>query len=588
MKNIIRILKISKPLHKLLALLSILILIVSLLELAIPFFAKAAVDEVTARLTDQGGDLNNLLLILGVGFGVTILQNILLSASNRLGDHFAGRIRKFLTEKFYSHILKLPQSYYDSEVSGKILHQLNRGIITIQDFLNTSSNFILPAFLQSIFTVIILAIYNPALGLFIGLLFPVYIFISRYSTKKWGEREVIKNKIEDSTRGRLQEVISNIRLVKGYTNERDEYNLISDNLSEINKIYAKQSRDFHIADFLRNLSLHAILLAVNIIVFYKAFQAEFTLGEVVLILQLIAQARSPLFGMSFILERIQRAESGSKEYFEILDIEAKDNYEDEIEVERINNPKLVFKDVSFSYDAKNPVLEKVSLDLKKNEIVALVGPSGAGKSTIINLILKFYNPTSGEITLNGKDYNDLSTHAIRENIALVFQENELFSSTIKENVSYGKKATDEEVINALKHANAYDFVMALPDGINSEIGERGVRLSGGQKQRIQIARAILKDAPILILDEATSNLDAKSESEVQDALDILMKDRLTIIIAHRFSTLQNANKVIVLNNHKIEDIGTPQELSKREGIYSELLNYQIEGNKKLLKKFELY
>lgn len=588
MKNIVRILRLSKPLHKLLAFLSVLILLVSLLELSIPFFAKAAVDEVSLKLTNTGGDLNKLVVILVAGFGVTILQNVLLSVSNRLGDHFAGRIRKFLTERFYEHILKLPQSYYDSEISGKILHQLNRGILTIQDFLNTSSNFILPAFLQSIFTVIILALLNPLLGLFIGLLFPVYIVISRYSTKKWGEREVVKNKIEDSTRGRLQEVISNIRLVKGYTNEQNEYNLISNNLAEINKIYAKQSRDFHIADFLRNLSLHAILLAVNIIIFYKAFQGEFTLGEVVLILQLVAQARSPLFGMSFILERIQRAESGSKEYFEILDLETKDNFEVDPEVEKISDPKLEFKDVSFSYDQQNKVIENINVQFKKNDIVALVGPSGAGKSTIINLILKFYNPTSGSLTLNGKDYKDLSTNSIRHNIALVFQENELFSSTIRENVAYGKEASDEEVIQALKHANAYEFVAALPDGINSEIGERGVRLSGGQKQRIQIARAILKDAPILILDEATSNLDAKSESEVQDALDTLMKDRLTIIIAHRFSTLQNANKVVVINNHTIEDIGTPQDLAKKEGMYSELLNYQIEGNKKLLKKFELY
>jgi ATP-binding cassette subfamily B protein len=178
---------------------------------------------------------------------------------------------------------------------------------------------------------------------------------------------------------------------------------------------------------------------------------------------------------------------------------------------------------------------------------------------------------------------------VRDNIALVFQENELFSSTIRENVSYGKpKATEKEIINALKLANAHDFVIKLPKGLDSEIGERGVRLSGGQKQRIQIARAILKNAPILILDEATSSLDAKSEREVQVALETLMKDRLTIIIAHRFSTIQNVDKIIVVEDGKIANYGTPQELSSQKGLYSELLRYQIEGNKKLLENFELY
>ncbi len=202
--------------------------------------------------------------------------------------------------------------------------------------------------------------------------------------------------------------------------------------------------------------------------------------------------------------------------------------------------------------------------------------------------MKFYNPAEGTITLNGKDYSELSHKFVRNNIALVFQDNELFSSTIKENVAYGVNATDEEITNALKVANAYNFVMKLPEGINSQIGERGVRLSGGQKQRIQIARAVLKNAPILILDEATSSLDAKSESEVQEALEKLMKGKLVIIIAHRFSTIQNANKVIVLNNQGIEAIGSSQDLAKKPGVYSELLNYQIEGNKKLLKKFDIY
>jgi ATP-binding cassette subfamily B protein len=211
-----------------------------------------------------------------------------------------------------------------------------------------------------------------------------------------------------------------------------------------------------------------------------------------------------------------------------------------------------------------------------------------GKSTIISLILKFYEPTSGDIFLKDKNYKELDHDFVRHNISLVFQENELFSSTIRENVSYGSEATEEQIIEALKKANAYDFVKKFPKGLDSEVGERGVRLSGGQKQRIQIARAILRSAPILILDEATSSLDSKSEREVQDALHHLMKDRLVIIIAHRFSTIQNVNKIIVIDDGKVVDYGTPQELSTRQGIYKDLLHYQVEGNKKLLEQFEIY
>ncbi|HRN96634.1 MAG TPA: ATP-binding cassette domain-containing protein, partial [Candidatus Levybacteria bacterium] len=218
-----------------------------------------------------------------------------------------------------------------------------------------------------------------------------------------------------------------------------------------------------------------------------------------------------------------------------------------------------------------------------------VGHSGAGKSTIVNMILKFYNPTDGSIYLNGVNYAELDHQYIRNNISLVFQDNELFSSTIRENVEYGTaNASEKDVIDALKKAYAYEFVQKLPKGIDSLVGERGVKLSGGQKQRIQIARAILKNAPILIMDEATSSLDAKSEKEVQNALENLMKDKLVIIIAHRFSTIQNVNKIVVIDNGKVVDYGSPHELSKKKGVYSDLLNYQIEGNKKLLENFEIY
>ena len=588
MKNIAKIIKLAKPLYGLLFLLAGLIVGGALLELLGPILSKSIVDQIVAQVQGQAGDLNRLILLIGAVFVSSLISLVFTVLSERLGDHVTGELRKYLTEKFYHKVMTLPQTYFDSEVSGKIINQLSRGIMSIQGFVSTMTNFLLPMFLQSIFTLFVLAYYNIYIALFTFLLFPIYIFISYISTQKWGLEEVKKNAIEDITRGRIREVISNIALVKSFNTQKYEYDLVSKNLGDSNKIYAKQSKTFHVFDFYRGLSLQIVLLIINIIVFYNTFMGQLSIGEMVLILQLIGQARRPLFAISFLLTRIQEAESGSKEFFDILSLPSTETMGTKKEYEIVQDPTITFENVSFEYETSNNVLKDVSFEMKKNEKVALVGHSGAGKSTIVNLILKFYDPTGGNILFSGKSYSTLDHGFIRHNISLVFQDNELFSSTVRENVVYGTEASEKKVIEALKLANAYDFVMKLPKGLDAEIGERGVKLSGGQKQRIQIARAILKNAPILILDEATSSLDAKSEKEVQEALENLMKKKLVIIIAHRFSTIQNVDKILVIDSGEIVDSGSPQELSSRKGIYSDLLHYQIDGNKKLLEKFDIF
>lgn len=589
MKNVIKIIQISKPLHHLVFLLGALILSSSILALIAPILSKYIVDEIVARVSTGGGDVNRLITLIIFAFLANLFGLLASTIGERVGDHFSGRLQKFLTEKFYDKVFTLPQEYYDGEISGKILNQLNRGIFSIKTFLQACSNFILPTFIQSIFTIAVLTYYNIPIAVFTFILFPIYLTLSYYSTVVWGKEEMKKNKIEDATRGRMQEVISNMGLVKSFNNQVNEFKYVSKNLTEINTIYAKQSQTFHIFDFFRGLSLNLIIFAINIIVFYSTFQGHLTIGEMVLILQLVNQARIPLFAMSFILTQLQIAETGSKEFFEILNLESKEDYKKATTKQKLKDAAIEFKNVSFNYKESKTVLNDVSFKINRHEQVALVGHSGAGKSTIVNLILKFYDPTTGDIYLKDKNYKDLDHQYVRTNISLVFQDNELFSSTIRENVAYGKEhATEKEIIQALKLANAYDFVMKLPNGLESEIGERGVRLSGGQKQRIQIARAILKNTPILILDEATSSLDAKSEKEVQEGLENLMKNKLVIIIAHRFSTIQNVDKVIVLDHGIIVDYGSPKELSQKPGVYSDLLHYQVEGNKKLLESFELY
>ncbi|HSX09071.1 MAG TPA: ABC transporter ATP-binding protein, partial [Candidatus Saccharimonadales bacterium] len=330
MKNIFNIIKISKPLHKIAYILAALIVISAVLQLIAPILSKFIVDQIVAQVQHKGGSMQTLIELVLLAFGTNILSLITSTISDRIGDHFAGELKRFLTEKFYDKVLTLPQEYFDSEVSGKIVNQLNRGITTINSFLNSLTNFILPTFLQSVFTIAVLAYYNVPIAIFTFLLFPVYLLLSYYSTKKWGEREVLKNQIEDRTRGRISEVITNMPLVKGFTNERNEYKFVSHNLGESNKIYAKQSQTYHIFDFLRGLSLNLVLFGVNILAFYNTFTGKLTIGELVLILQLFNQARVPLFAMSFILTQIQTAESGSKEYFEVLDLPSVENYKKQI------------------------------------------------------------------------------------------------------------------------------------------------------------------------------------------------------------------------------------------------------------------
>jgi ATP-binding cassette subfamily B protein len=344
-----------------------------------------------------------------------------------------------------------------------------------------------------------------------------------------------------------------------------------------------------VLNFIREFGLEIAFVLILFLIFRGTFLGQLTLGEMVLIIQLLNQLRWPLYGMSYILEQVQRAEADSKAFFDVLALEGAEQFHTKKLPKLISNPKIEMNNVSFAYEDDEPVLKDITIRLDRQETVALVGHSGAGKTTLINLILKLYEPTSGAITLSEKSYSK-SNHAwIRDHVALVFQDNELFSSTIRENVAYGvANASDKEIWKALDQANASEFVKKYKDGLDAQIGERGVKLSGGQKQRIQIARAILHNKPILILDEATSSLDSKSERLVQDALEKLYQNRLVIIIAHRFSTIQNVDRIIVLDKGTIADSGKPRELAKRDGLYKELLQYQVEGNKKLLSEYELY
>ena len=589
MSSIFKIIKLSKPQHKWIAIACVLITIQAILQQATPVTLKFVVDELAQQISGGTGNYERLLflfaLILAINIGLVAINTV----SQRLGDHIASRLGRYLTEIYYRKIFTLPQRYFDSEISGKIVNQLNRGIISIREFVGGATNFIMPSLLQAVFAIAVLAYFDWGIALLALAVFPVYIGISSYSSHKWGKIQAEKNVHVDASRGRIQEVISNIKLVKTYNTQKREWGYVSDEYKTINTLYDRQSTQYHILNFIREFGLEIAVVTILFIVFRKTFLGELSLGEMVLVIQLLNQLRWPLFGMSYILEQIQRAEADSKAFFEVLELSGSEVFQTQEGLPLLREPKIQLDHITFAYEDGPSVLTDVNLILDKQEVVALVGHSGAGKTTLVNLILKLYEPTSGQLLLSDKSYTEADHSWVRAHMALVFQDTELFSSTIRENVAYGAKdAPEEHIIEALKQANAYEFVSMFKGGLDARVGERGVKLSGGQKQRIQIARAILHDKPILILDEATSSLDSKSERLVQDALEKLFEDRLVIIIAHRFSTIQNVDRIVVLDDGKIVDQGNPKELARRPGLYAELLRYQIEGNRKLLSEYELH
>lgn len=590
MKEIWQIIKYTKNFKGYYITLSIFIILISLLNQVSPLLTKQIVDLIVANIGGKGGSTNQIIFLLILIFVSEIAITLFSVISQYIGDVLTVKLNTYLSEKYYKHVLNLSVEYYDNEITGKIVNKLDRGIVSITNLIQQSTNSFLPFFISTFITLFIIAIYSWELSLLLALLFPIYIYISHKSTIAWGKYEAKKNIILDTTSGRVFEALSSIRVVKSFIREVSEFKFFHKSRNEVFDLTKNQSKEWHRYDLYRRGVLNIIMFGIFGYIIYFTYKGRFTIGEMTLLLQLANQARFPLFAMSFIISQIQQAQAGSKDFFEVLNtpVAVKDK-EDAIELKNVKGD-IEYKDLSFKYKSGNEVLKNISFKIPSSTKLAIVGESGEGKSTIANLLMRFYEPSKGHILIDNKDIEKLTQKSLRRNIGVVFQDTFLFSGTIKENISYGSSIDDlDKIIEVAKIANAHEFIMKLPHGYDTEIGERGIKLSGGQKQRIAISRALLKDPPILIFDEATSSLDSKSEFEVQAALNKLMEGRTTLIIAHRLSTIRNVDYIIVLKNGQIVEQGKPHELEKKNGVYHELLSYQnVGGNKdEKLKEFNL-
>jgi ATP-binding cassette, subfamily B, bacterial len=481
-----------------------------------------------------------------------------------------------LRKKVFEKIIWLPLSFFDSRRVGEIMSRISSDISTLQD----TFSFTLAEFLRQVFTLIIgtivICTIAPKLSAFMLLTIPVIVvsalifgkFIRKLSKKtqdKLAETNVI-----------VEESLQSISVVKAFTNEKFETNRYNNTIGEAVKIalYSGKYRALFIS-FIVSVMFAGIVgvwwYGANLVQ-----SGDMTPGVLVSFIMFTVIIGFSMAGLGDIFAQIQRSIGASERVLEMLHEPGESQAEG---MELKLNGEITFKNVSFSYPSRSEfqVLKELNFSIRAGEKVALVGQSGSGKSTIINLLMRFYSFNEGEIKADGKIIGDYNLATYRKNLGIVPQDVILFGGTIEENIAYGKPgSTFKEIQEAAQKANALDFIESFPDKFNTIVGERGVKLSGGQRQRIAIARAILKDPAILILDEATSSLDAKSEVLVQEALEKLMEGRTTIIIAHRLSTIKKVDRIFVIQEGRLAEMGTHDELRTADnGIYSNLLKLQL-------------
>ena len=587
--DFIRVFKLARPFWGRIFGISLLILVMSGISQFYPLINRSLIDiistgKTTFFLLPDPTFVKLLILLVFLKVTLTIVNRISIYASSLL----SSRLRHYLRGIGFRHLLTLSIGYYNKHSSGKLMSKLSRGTDGIRSIISNLGVNFLPGVFTALVSVVVVTSINWKIGLATVTMFVPFFLLRLQRYRQLSGLEKKQNRIWDREYSHFWEVISNIRLVKTFATERFEiskFHQVSTRLYKNNVKMEKINNEGTSAELLVDLWT----MSIYAYVFYLGLIHQFSIGTVILMTQYVDMIKQPLWNLSWIFWEVKYAMIGIRDYLKILD--AKPGL---VEINQPITPvvtrgKVELENVWFKYPEKSgqDVFHGVSFTVEPGKTLALVGKSGVGKTTLAHLLVRFFDPDRGRILIDGVDIRDLSFDYLHRTTGLVMQESHLFDETIAENLRYGKpNATREEMEIACRVAHADEFIKKLPKGIDTVIGERGIRLSGGQRQRLSIARTILKNPRVLILDEATSALDSHSEMLVQDALWKLIQGRTTIIIAHRLSTVQKANEIIVLDKKRIVEQGDHEQLIKKKGIYASLHLIQS-GQMEKLKRWDL-